>query len=89
MIEELDQLGAAVDYNDPHVPQTHRMRRHDLQMKSVPLNKESLAKYDCVLIATHHSAYDWQMIADHANLIIDTRGAMRSVKGSTDHIIPA
>jgi UDP-N-acetyl-D-glucosamine dehydrogenase len=89
LIEELDQLGAVVDYNDPHVPQTHRMRRHDLQMKSVPLSKESLAKYDCVLVATNHSAYDWQMIADHAKLIVDTRGAMRGVKGLTEHIVSA
>jgi len=89
LIEELEKLGALVDYNDPHVPQTHRMRRHDLQMKSVPLTAETVAKYDCVLIATNHSAYDWQWIADHAKLIVDTRGAMRHVKGSIEHIVPA
>jgi len=42
-----------------------------------------------VLIATNHSAYDWQWIADHAKLIVDTRGAMRHVKGSIEHIVPA
>ena len=41
------------------------------------------------MIATHHTAYDWQMIADHANLIIDTRGVMRNVKGRQDHIVTA
>src|SRR5690348_7470449 len=73
LIEKLEHLGAQVDYNDPHVPQTHRMRHHDLQMKSVDLTPENLKKYDCVLIATHHQLYDWQMVADNAKLIVDTR----------------
>jgi UDP-N-acetyl-D-glucosamine dehydrogenase len=89
LIEKLQHLGARVDYNDPHVPATHKMRHHDLQMKSVPLNPQSLASYDCVLVATHHSAYDWQQVADHAKLIIDTRGALRSVKGKREHIVTA
>jgi UDP-N-acetyl-D-glucosamine dehydrogenase len=89
LIEKLEELGAQVDYNDPHVAKTHKMRHHDLQMHSVPLSAESLAKYDCVMIATHHAAYDWQMIADHAKLIVDTRGATRGVKGRRDHIVMA
>jgi UDP-N-acetyl-D-glucosamine dehydrogenase len=82
LIEKLRRLGAAVDYNDPHVPATHKMRRHDLQMKSVELTPQSLAGYDCVLIATHHSAYDWPMIAQCAKLIVDTRGVMRGLMGA-------
>jgi UDP-N-acetyl-D-glucosamine dehydrogenase len=89
LIEKLAHLGATVEYNDPHVPATHRMRNYDLQMRSVSLTPQSMSKYDCVIIATHHSAYDWQMIADHAKLIIDTRGAMRSVSGKRDHIVMA
>ncbi len=89
LIEELEHLGAKVDYNDPHVPAPHRMRRHDLQMKSVPLTAESLGSYDCVLIATDHAVYDWQMIANSAKLIVDTRGAMRKVTGKKDHIVNA
>jgi UDP-N-acetyl-D-glucosamine dehydrogenase len=89
LIEQLESLGAVVDYNDPHVPATHKMRRHDLQRTSVPLTPQSLAGYDAVLIATNHTAYDWQMIADHAALIIDTRDAMRHVKGRRDHIVKA
>ncbi|MGD0387606.1 MAG: nucleotide sugar dehydrogenase [Tepidisphaeraceae bacterium] len=89
LIEKLAQLGAAVEYNDPHVPATHRMRNYDLQMRSQSFSAQSLGEYDCVIIATHHSAYDWQMIADHAKLIIDTRGAMRHVTGRRDHIVMA
>ena len=78
LIEMLSDLGAEVDYNDPHVHKTHRMRKHDLQMSSVPLSAAALQGYDCVLVATHHAAYDWQFIADHAALIVDTRGVYAS-----------
>jgi len=89
LIEMLSELGAEVDYNDPHVARTHRMRRHDLQMHSVNLSPAELARYDCVLIATHHKAYDWQMIADSARLIVDTRNAMAQIEGRRDHIVLA
>jgi UDP-N-acetyl-D-glucosamine dehydrogenase len=78
-----------VDYHDPHVPATHKMRRHDLQMKSIELTDDALKGYDAVLIATHHRAYDWQQVADHAQLIVDTRNALRDVKGRRDHIVSA
>src|SRR5687767_753318 len=89
LIEKLEHLGANVDYHDPHVPQTHKMRHHDLHMKSIELTPEALKRYDCVLIATHHAAYDWQTIADNAQLIVDTRNATRNVKGRQDHIVRA
>jgi UDP-N-acetyl-D-glucosamine dehydrogenase len=89
LIERLRAGGARVDYNDPHASATHKMRNYDLQMRSVPLTPESLAGYDCVLVATHHSAYDWQMIADNAKLIVDTRNALSRVEGRRDHIVPA
>ena len=81
LIEGLEALGAEVDYHDPHVPKTHKMRRYDLHMRSIELTPKALAAYDCVLVATHHKAYDWQQIADHAKLIVDTRGALRKIKG--------
>jgi UDP-N-acetyl-D-glucosamine dehydrogenase len=90
LIEKLEELGAEVDYNDPHVPVTHYMRRWgDLGKESVPLNRDTLKQYDVVLVATHHAAYDWQLIADHAKLVVDSRGAMRNVKGKKDNIVSA
>jgi len=65
------------------------MRRHDLKMESVAMTPDALRNYDCVLIATHHSAYDWQMVADNAQLIVDTRNATKNVKGRRDHIVAA
>ncbi len=89
LIEKLDALGAHVDYNDPHVARTHKMRKYDLGMSSVHLTAASLQSYDCVVIATHHKAYDWQLVADHSKLIIDTRNALKNVTGRRDHIVSA
>lgn len=89
LIEKLETLGAQVDYNDPHVPRTHKMRHHNLQLESVKLTPESIKGYDCVLISTNHSAYDWQMIADNAKLVVDTRNAMRDVKGKRGNVVKA
>ncbi len=79
LIEQLTDLGAHVDYHDPHVAVTHKMRKHDLQMKSIELNPDNLQKYDCVIIATHHSTYNWETICEHARLVVDTRGVTRKL----------
>lgn len=75
----LRSRGATVDYSDPHVPRIPAGRKHDLQLESVPLTSDTVAGYDAVLIATDHAAYDYAMLADHAQLIIDTRNAMKGI----------
>lgn len=77
LIEKFLRKGAIVDYSDPHVPEMPRMRRHSLRMTSVPLTREVLAGYDCVLIATNHDAFDFRLVREHARLIVDTRGVYR------------
>ena len=81
LIEGLGELGAEVDYHDPHVERTHRMRRFDLGMESKPLTRESIEDYDALILATDHTAIDYDLLADHAPLLIDTRGALRSRAG--------
>ena len=89
LIERLRTKGAKVDYNDPHVPRTHKMREHDLKMASVPLTAGRLKRYDAVLISTDHSAYDYQFIVDHAALVIDTRNATAGIRRGRRKIVPA
>ncbi len=89
LIELLKHRGAKVDYNDPHVPTTHKQREHDLRMKSVPLTPQNLKKYDCVLISTDHSTYDYDMIVKHAKLVVDTRNATAKVKGAKKNVVKA
>ena len=79
-MEILQKRGAEFDYNDPFFPQLHKMRHYDYSnMKSVPLNPDTLGKYDAVLIATDHSSYDYAAIVDAAKLVVDTRNATRRV----------
>jgi UDP-N-acetyl-D-glucosamine dehydrogenase len=82
---------ARVSYNDPHVPSLPRMRHwpHLEPMQSQPLTAEYLAAQDCVLIATDHSAYDYQFIVEHSKLVIDTRNATRCVTTGREKIVRA
>ena len=77
IIELLQKAGAQVSYNDPYFPQVGRGRKYDLQMKCAPL--ENLGQYDCVLIVTDHSDYDYQRIVNEAKLVVDTRKATRGI----------
>ena len=87
LIELLLQSGAVVDYNDPHIPRLHRTRKYDFPLESVPLSPETLAGYDCVVIATDHSSYDYDAIVRDASLVVDTRNATRSVRKSREKIV--
>jgi len=89
LIELLRDRGAKVDYNDPHIAQTHKGREHDLRMKSVPISPASLRKYDAVLVATDHSAYDYDAIVRHSKLVIDTRNATAGVRSGRGKIVKA
>lgn len=77
IIELLQKEGAQVSYNDPYFPEVGRGRKYDLQLKCAPL--EDLAQYDCVLIVTDHSDYDYQRIVKEAKLVVDTRKATRGI----------
>ena len=82
IIERLEDLGASVDYHDPHVPRTHAMRHYDVDKQSVALAADAVAGYDCVIVATNHAAIDWPMIAGKARLVVDTRNALDGLGGN-------
>lgn len=80
LMEELLARGADLTYNDPHVPSLPKTRHHDLPaMQSQDLTPEFLASQDCVLLATDHSAYDYDFIVRHSPLLLDTRNATKTV----------
>ena len=71
----IDQAkGAHIDYADPWVPVFPKMREHHFDLSSVDLTPETIASYDALLIATNHDVFDYDMIQQHARLIVDTRG---------------
>jgi UDP-N-acetyl-D-glucosamine dehydrogenase len=88
LLELLTQRGAKLDYNDPYFPALHKMRHYDYShMKSVELTPQNLASYDCVLIATDHSSYDYDAIVKNSRLVVDTRNATRKVTSGKEKIV--
>ena len=77
IIELLQKRGAHVEYNDPFFPTVGHGRKYALDMTSTPLEK--IPEFDCVLIVTDHSQYDYKMIVDKAQLVVDTRNATKGI----------
>jgi UDP-N-acetyl-D-glucosamine dehydrogenase len=77
IIELLQKEGAEIKYNDPYIPFIGRGRKYDLQMHSTPL--ENLAQYDCVLVITDHSDYDFAQIVKESQLVVDSRNATKGI----------
>ena len=81
VIDILKENGAAVDYNDPHIASFSGMRHYpDLSMKSVELSEKKLKRFDCVVIITNHSQYDYSWIVKNSRLVVDTRNATGKLK---------
>jgi UDP-N-acetyl-D-glucosamine dehydrogenase len=80
IIELLQKDGAQVSYHDPYFPFIGKGRKYDLQMKRTDL--ENLGQYDCVLIVTDHSDYDYRHIVQESQLVVDTRNATRGIESS-------
>jgi UDP-N-acetyl-D-glucosamine dehydrogenase len=78
IIELLQKEGALVSYHDPYFPFVGKGRKYDLQMKRSELEK--LGQYDCVVIVTDHSDYDYRHIVAEAQLVVDTRNATKGIK---------
>lgn len=83
IIELLQERGAQISYNDPFFPTVGQGRHYDLHMTSSPL--DDLGIYDCVLIVTDHSAYDYARIVREATLVVDTRNATKGIEAA--HIV--
>lgn len=86
LMEKLRDLGADIAYSDPHVPVFPKMREHHFDLASVALSPESVAGFDCVLLATDHDKFDYGMIKANAQLIIDSRGKYLE---RAEHIVKA
>jgi UDP-N-acetyl-D-glucosamine dehydrogenase len=80
LMELLQAAGAVLSYNDPHIPTLPSMRHYKVpRLASEAMTPDYLASLDCVLIATDHSAYDWDFVVRYAPLVIDTRNATKDV----------
>ena len=87
IMEILRDKGAEVSYSDPYVPNFPKMREHQFDLSSVDLTPETIETFDCIVLTTQHKVVNYLMIAEHAQLIIDTRGAFRNFR--QDNIVRA
>jgi UDP-N-acetyl-D-glucosamine dehydrogenase len=86
-MELLQARGAIVSYHDPHIPVLPSMRHYEVpRLASEALSADYLASQDCMLIATDHSAYDWDFIVRYARMVVDTRNATRNVQSGREKI---
>jgi UDP-N-acetyl-D-glucosamine dehydrogenase len=83
LTELLEAEGAKVAYHDPFVPTIPKTREHSqlAGRTSLDLTPETVSGFDAVLISTNHDGVDYQMMADNARLIVDTRNAMKEFSG--------
>lgn len=86
IMELIEEKGGIVAYSDPHVPVFPKMREHHFELSSEALTGENLASFDAVILATDHDKFDYELIKQHAKLIVDSRGKYRT---SAEHIIKA
>ena len=70
IIHLLNEMGAVVSFNDPYV---NNLLDEDDETPSIELTDDALREADCVVVVTHHDAFDWERVADKARLIVDTR----------------
>jgi UDP-N-acetyl-D-glucosamine dehydrogenase len=89
IMEDLFHKGASIDYSDPHLPRLPVVRRHKIDLTSVPLTETSLRQYDAVLLVTDHSRFPYELIHRSATLIVDSRNAFRARGLSGPHIVSA
>lgn len=85
IMELLQAKGAVIAYSDPHIPTFPQKRDHHFDLQSVPLSAQTLANFDCVVLATDHDGFDYELLQSQAQLIIDTRGRLPR----SERIIPA
>ena len=90
LMELLAERGAELSYSDPHIPRLPKMRSFKvLDIQSQDLTPEYLQSLDCALIATDHTAFDYDQIVQNCTLVIDTRNATKDVTKNRDRIYKA
>ena len=91
LLDGFKRLGAEVSYHDPHVPVVGPTREHMAWAghRSLPWTEENLRNQDCIVISTHHQAFDLPVLAACADLIVDTRNAMAGVETRPGQVVKA
>jgi UDP-N-acetyl-D-glucosamine dehydrogenase len=85
IMQLLQDKGAHIDYSDPHVPRFPKMREYYFDLASVELSASNIQSYDCLILATDHDQFNYELLLREATLIVDTRGRLPGAK----HVVSA
>jgi UDP-N-acetyl-D-glucosamine dehydrogenase len=90
IIELLQASGAQVQYCDPFFPSTHPTRKHDLKLRSVPLDAGTFASFDAVVVSTAHDLFKDPALFRGVRLVVDTRNLVRPLlQGQGPRVVKA
>jgi UDP-N-acetyl-D-glucosamine dehydrogenase len=84
VMEQVARKGAKVLYHDPYIPEI--VDEHGRAYKGVILTDEIISNADCVVFTTNHSCFNVESIVDKAQLVVDTRNAVKSVAIETEKV---
>ena len=82
VVRGLREKGAVVSYTDPYVPS---LEIDGSRIESIKLAPKTIESMDCLVLLTDHSNFNYEMIAKHSHLVVDSRNALKSFSGS--HIV--
>jgi UDP-N-acetyl-D-glucosamine dehydrogenase len=89
IMQLLEERGAVLYFYDPYVPKLPSMRHYSVSAQPAPLEPKVLQEVDFVIVVTHHDGIDWDLVVEHAQLVIDTRNATKNVKRGREKIVKA
>ena len=89
LIEIFRERGAIVNYSDPYVSKLPKTRKYNYEMESLELTIENIKNHDLIVLSTDHTDFDYKMIAENAQLIIDTRNAFEKYNIHINRIFKA
>jgi UDP-N-acetyl-D-glucosamine dehydrogenase len=87
IINQLKELGADLVFHDPYIQELQDRDGKVMEVDWVELSEEELDSSDCVVIVTDHTAIDYQMVVEKANVVLDTRNATKDVRQGRNKII--
>ncbi len=88
LMDLLKDRGAEVAYYDPHIPKINPTREHAhwTGTQSISWDRETISKFDAVVISTAHKVVNNEELAQWASCIVDTRNAMASIKTAPNQV---
>jgi UDP-N-acetyl-D-glucosamine dehydrogenase len=79
LLHLLQERGAVLSYSDPHVPRlSGRLWQNGVDLETVDLSRAAADDYDCIVVVTDHSTFNYDQIQRAGKVVVDTRNAIKA-----------